>query len=78
MATFEGMAIKHRPEAEVQRDAGHGRASSPHATKDAAQLGAKEQVIAVPADRVATADEVRAVGERAAARWGSLLKRLAE
>lgn len=31
-----------------------------------------------PADRVATADEVRAAGERAAARWGSLLKRLAE
>lgn len=39
---------------------------------------ASDDVTADAADRTASADEVRAAGERAAARWASLLQRLAE
>lgn len=43
-----------------------------------APLTPVDEVKAVIDDRVATADEVREVGERASTRWASLLKRLAE
>jgi len=72
------MATKHRPGTAAQRRRANERAVKPGSAKDAALLNAEDKAVVVPADRVATADEVRSAGERAAARWGSLLKRLAE
>ena len=54
--------------AKAREKVGRGAAPEADAVKDIKNSG----------DRIATADEVRKVGDRAAARWASLLKRLAE